>query len=524
MSTAYDAIVIGAGHNGLLCALDLARAGRRVLLLEAADQVGGAATTRIFAPGFQVSACAHLLHGLPQSLVQELNLSTHGLRFSATQISSYALDPAGGAIRMAGAQASGPGLSAGDVAAYASLRTRMGRYAGVFATLFSMTPPRLSLKGWRERFDMLRLALRLRLLGTAPMRELLRIAGMNAFDLLDDNLHSPLLKGALAFDATLGADYGPRAPSTVLSWLHRLAGEQQAGTLGLAQPHGGMGALCDALAKACGAAGVEIRLQTRVTRITVKDDHASGVVLADGNTVAAPVVVSSAALRATLLGMLGVEHLDAGCVRRVRNFRSRGLVAKLHLALRGAPVFRGVDAAALAGRLLISPSMDYLEQAFNPSKYREIPEHPALEITLPSVNDPTLAPAGQHVLSALVQFVPYDLGPEPQAAKTRLLANTMATLEQYAPGISDLVVASELLTPADLERAFGLEGGHWHQGGMTFDQFFINRPVALSHQYRSPLPGLYLCGAASHPGGGVSGWAGRNAAREVLKDGVRHGA
>ena len=523
MSARYDAIVIGAGHNGLCCALDLARAGRRVLVLESASQVGGAASTHSFAPGFQVSSCAHLLYGLPQSLVQEFNLQAHGLTFAATNMATHALNPDGSALRMDAPNAAGSELPPDDAAAYADFRVRMARYADVYATLFSSTPPRLSLKGWRERWDMLRLALRLRRLGKAPMRELLRIGGMNVYDLLDDNFQSPLLKGALAFDATLGADYGPRAPGTVLTWLYRLAGQQQAGSLGLAQPQGGMGAVADALASACAAAGVTLRMNAVVARITVHEDRASGVLLADGTALVAPVVLSSANLPSTYFGMLGVEHLDTGCVRRVRNFRARGLVAKLHLALRAQPTFQGLDDAALGGRLLISPSMNYLEQAFNPSKYREIPQHPALEITLPSINDSRLAPPGQHVLSALVQFVPYDLGPDPQAAKAQLLENIMATLEHYAPGIGDLVLASELLSPADLEQRFGLAGGHWHQGGLTFDQFFINRPVAHSHQYRSPVPGLYLCGAASHPGGGVSGWAGRNAARAVLQDGGRHG-
>ena len=523
MSARYDAIVIGAGHNGLCCALDLARAGRRVLVLESAGQVGGAAQTHSFAPGFQVSACAHLLHGLPQSLIQEFKLQDHGLSFAATSMASHALNPDGRALRMDPPQVAGSELPPADAAAYASFRVRMARYADVFATLFSITPPRLTLQSWRARWDMLRLALRLRLLGKAPLRELLRIGGMNVYDLLDDNFHNPLLKGGLAFDATLGADYGPRAPGTVLTWLHRLAGQQQAGARGLAQPQGGMGAVCQSLASACVAAGVTLRLHAAVARITVQQDRVSGVLLADGTALEAPVVLSSAGLRSTYFGMLGVAHLDTGFVRRVRNFRAKGLVAKLHLALRAKPHFNGLDDAALGGRLLISPSMDYLEQAFNPSKYHEIPQHPALEITLPSINDPALAPPGQHVLSALVQFVPYALGPDPQAAKAQLLENTLATLERYAPGIGALVLASELLSPADLERQFGLEGGHWHQGGLTFDQFFINRPVAQSHQYRSPVPGLYLCGAASHPGGGVAGWAGRNAARAVLQDGGRHG-
>ena len=519
MSAAFDVIVIGAGHNGLACALDLARAGRKVLVLESAAQVGGAAITRSFTPGFQVSACAHLLHALPQSLLRDFALEQHGLRFAATSMATHALSETGPCLRIDSTTVTGGSALGADAATYGPFRQRMGRYAALFFALLSVKPPRLSLQRWSERWDMLKLALRLRLLGTASMRELLRIGGMNAYDLLDDNFQSPALKGALAFDATLGAEYGPRSPGTVLSWLYRLAGEHGAGALGLAQPAGGMGAFSQALARACQAAGVEIRLGTPVARILVEQDRTVGVALASGEVVAAATVVSSAALRTTFLRLLGAEHLDAGFVRRIDHFRAKGLVAKLHLALRDLPHFTGTSAAALGGRLLISPSMDYLEQAFNPSKYREIPQHPALEITLPTVNDASLAPAGQHVLSALVQFVPYDLGPDPTAARAALLENTLATLERHAPGIRELVVATELLTPSDLEQEFGLAGGHWHQGALAFDQFFVNRPVPQSHQYQTPLPGLFLCGAACHPGGGVMGFAGRNAARCVLRQG-----
>lgn len=520
MSNTFDAIVIGAGHNGLVCALDLARGGRRVLVLEAAAHVGGAAITRNFAPGFQVSACAHLLHALPQSILQDYGLEQHGLRFAARAMPTHALNATGAALRIGPEAISGDDLDAADAAHYGDFRQRMARYAGVFYRVLSVTPPRLSLSSWAERFDMLRLALRLRLLGKVQMRELLRIGGMNAYDLLDDNFQSQTLKGALAFDATLGAEYGPRSPGTVLTWLYRLAGEQGAGSLGLAQVAGGMGAFSEALAAACRAAGVEIQLGAPVDRILVEQDRACGVRLRNGETLFVSAVVSSADMRSTFFKLLGTEHLDTGFVRRVDHFRARGLVAKLHLALKGKPNFLGVDDAALCGRMLISPSMDYLELAFNPSKYREIPLHPAMEITLPTMNDRTLAPTGQHVLSALLQFVPYDLGPNPAAAKAQLLENTLATLERHAPGIRDLVLAAELLTPTDLEREFGLAGGHWHQGALSFDQFFVNRPVPKSQQYQSPVPGLYMCGAACHPGGSVMGFAGRNAARAVLTQGV----
>jgi phytoene dehydrogenase-like protein len=520
MSSTFDTIVIGAGHNGMVCALDLARGGRKVLLVESAAQVGGAAVTRSFATGFRVSGCAHLLHALPESLVRDYALEQHGLRFAAKSLPSIALSQTDPALTLGPHQLSGGSDSQGDAPAYASLRVRMMRFGRLMHALMGLTPPRLSLARWNERLDMVRLALQLRLLGKADMRELLRIAGMNAYDLLDDNFSSAALKGALAWDATLGADYGPRSPGTVLTWLYRLAGEYGAGSSAISQPVGGMGAFSEALATACRAAGVEIRLSCAVSRILVEGDRARGVQVSDGSEVHSRNVVSSADLRSTFLRLLGAEHLDTGFVRRVHHFRSRGLVAKLHLALSALPRFQGLEASAHGGRLLISPSLDYLELAFNPSKYRQIPQHPAMEITLPSVNDTTLAPPGQHVLSALVQFVPYDLGADPAAARAQLLENVLATLERYASGIRDLVLAHELLTPSDIEREFGLPGGHWHKGALTLDQFFVNRPVPHCHQYQTPLAGLFVCGASSHPGGSLMGIAGRNAARSVLAEGA----
>lgn len=519
-SARLDHIVIGAGHNGLACAFDLARQGRRVLVLEAAGHVGGGAVTRELAPGYRVSACAHLLHALPRTLIDDMSLERHGLRFAATGMATHAVDDDGRALRLGAREVEGPGLSAADTAAYAALRAQLERFARLLLPVLGMSPPRLTLEGWSERFELLRLALRVRLLGKRDMRELLRIAGMNAYDLMDDHLQDRLLKGALAFDATLGAEYGPRSPGTVLTWLHRLAGEQGAATRGLAQPAGGMGALPEAMAEAVRAAGGEIRTGARVRRIVVEQDRACGVVLEDGESIAAGSVVSSLDPRSTFFRLLGTEHLDTGYVRRVDHFRARGLVGKLHLALSGLPRFRGLAPEALAGRIVYSPSMDALEQAFNPSKYRELPERPALEITVPTVNDPSLAPAGRHVMSVLVQYVPYDLGPNPVEARARLLERLLAQLESLAPGLHAQVVASELLAPRDLEREFGLPGGHWHQGALDFDQFFINRPFPGAQRYRGPLAGLYLCGASSHPGGGLMGYAGRNAARELLATGA----
>jgi phytoene dehydrogenase-like protein len=478
----YDCIVIGGGHNGLVCATYLARAGRSVLVLEAADRVGGAAVTREFAPGFRVSACAHLLHLMPRSLINELRLAAHGLSLAAERMPTTALSIDSAPLSL-DASAS-PALAAEDPTA-----------------LHAHSPL---------------LGLRLRSLGRRDMRELLRIGGMCVHDLLDEHFESPLLKGALALDAVLGSNLGPRSPGTVFTLLYRMAAESAAGG-SICLPSGGLGAVSEALAKAAVNAGVVIQTGSPVERILVHRDRVAGVVLESGASLLAPYVVSNADPKTTFLRLLGSEHLDTGFVRKVTHLRARGLAAKLHLALNRLPRFTGVTDAALRGRMLVAPTLEYIERAFNHSKYGEFSAAPLLEITVPSVADSSLAPQGQHVLSAIVQYVPYKLAAgDWERQKPRLLELLLDILEQHAPGLRDSVQAAQLLTPADIEKEFRTSGGHWHHAELALDQFLMVRPVPGAAQYRTPLDGLFLCGAGTHPGGGVMGVAGRNAARQML--------
>jgi phytoene dehydrogenase-like protein len=513
----YDCIVIGAGHNGLTCAAYLARAGRSVLVLEAGERPGGAAGTREFAPGFRVSGCAHLLHLMPDWLPGELRLERHGLRMAAERMPTLALSEEGALCLPGGAAGAGPGLSGADARAFPEYARRMRRLAGALRPLLEAVPPRLGSGAWRDRLGLIGLAVKLRLLGRADLRELLRIAGMCVQDLLDEHFESRLLKGALAFDAVLGTNLGPRSPGTVFTLLYRLAAAGGSAR-SLAQPVGGLGALADALIGAAGAGGAEIRLGAPVRQVIVRDDMATGVVLESGERLEARCVVSSADPTTTFLSLLGAEHLDAGFVRRLTHLRTHGMTAKLHLALDRQPQFTALTGAAPTGRLVWAPSPAAVERAFNDAKYGRFSAAPLLEVIVPTAVDPSLAPPGRHVLSAVVQYAPYRLAGGWDGQRERFLEAILQTLEAHAPGLRDSVRAAELLTPPDIEAQFRISGGHWHHAELALDQFFVVRPVAGAAQYRAPVRGLFLCGAGCHPGGGVMGLAGRNAARQVLAE------
>jgi len=510
-----DCIVVGGGHNGLACAAYLARSGRSVLVLEAAGRLGGAAATREFAPGFRVSAGAHLLHQMPERLIAELQLEQHGLRWAAQSLPTVALAADADPLILDGDSLNGA-VDAADHEAYRLFRSQQGRFAAALQPMLDAVPPRLGTDRWRDRLSLLGLGWRIRRLGRRDMRELLRIAGMNAYDLLTEHFKAPLLQGAFALDAVLGTNFGPRAPGTVMTLLYRLALQHGAGARGLSLPVGGLGAVSAALAAAAQAAGAQIRLDSPVARVTVADDRVTGVTLRSGETIAAATVISSTDPKNSLLGLIGAEHLDTSFVRRVHHLRTRGLAAKLHLALDGLPQFRGVPADKRGARLLIAPTLDYVERAFNHSKYGEYSSAPAIEINIPTIHDASLAPSGKHVLSAIVHYAPYELRGGWESQRSAFTASIIELLERYAPGIRGQVNHAELLAPPDIEREFRIHGGHWHHADLALDQFYAVRPVPGATQHRTPMAGYFLCGAGCHPGGGVMGIAGRNAARQVI--------
>ncbi len=516
----YDAIVIGAGHNGLAAAATLAKRGKKVLVLERSQSVGGMARTSEIAPGVRGPRMAHLLYNFNTQLTSELNLEQRGLRAAADDLPTVSLSLDGRHVVISGTEASSSdGSVHPDAEAFSSLAQRMRRYGALIAPIFLRTPPRLSGGGWSpttlfERAQLGKLGVDLRRLGKSEMREFLRVALSNVCDLILDEIPDGPLAGAMAADAVLGGWAGPKSPGTVLMLMYRLA---QGGARRL--PAGGMGAVTDALADAARAHGAEIRTAVGVDRVVIDGDRVRGVELSAGERVTAPLLLSSLDAMSTLK-LVGAEHFDIEACRRIRNIRARGTAAKINFALSAAPEFRGLNGTLSRARLLIAPSISYIERAFNPAKYGELSSEPVIEAVIPSLSDPSLCDNGAQVMSAIVQYAPYDLnGGWSASAREALAKTTLGLFDRYAPGIADLVTATEVLSPADIEQETGARGGHWHHGEMAVDQMMMLRPVNGMGRYATGVPGLYLCGAGAHPGGDVTGTAGRSAAIQSLRDG-----
>ncbi|MEH6549818.1 MAG: NAD(P)/FAD-dependent oxidoreductase [Pseudomonadales bacterium] len=519
MTKQYDVVVVGGGHNGLICASYLAKAGRKVLVLEANDAVGGAAATREFAPGFSVSACAHWLMQLNPQVSKDLALASHGLEFAARDLNSIALDLDGQHVTVTGDSVEGAGISAQDQAAYAEFYALFLKFAKVLGNAFSRRPPKLVESNLTDRFTLLKLGLDMKLLGKNDMSELLRLALINMYDVMEETFENPLLKAVLSFDGVLGSHMGPRSPNTVFGYIYRRLGDVY-GYNGPAVVRGGMGKVGESLANAARAAGVEVRVSSPVASINCEAGKATGVTLVDGEVINCSSVVSNADPKTTLMKLVGSRNIETGTVRRVENVRMRGNAAKLHLALDGLPQFNHLSDNNVGHRLVIAPTMNYIEKAFNHAKYKEYSLEPAMDISIPTVHDSSLAPAGKHVMSVIVQFAPSDLKGGWEDQKETFKQIVIDKIAEYAPGIKDQIIASELLTPQDLEQEFHMSGGHWHHGEISLDQIMMMRPFPGSTQYETPIDDLYLCGAGAHPGGGVMGLAGKNAAREMIKRGA----
>jgi len=514
----YDAIVIGAGHNGLVSAALLAKAGLRVVVLERRDDVGGAAATTHFPSGVRAPGVAHSAERFDPGLVARLGLERHGLEFIEPEVTAFcpqgehpALTLWPDAVRTARELGSdGPG--------YLELDRRVRSLSGFLATLFHATPLDLTRPGLQGAWTGAQLGRALRGLGE-DAKELLRAMPMAVADFVSEHVKSSALRGAVAARAVRYTAAGPWSAGTSYQLLaESTAGGGAAGRTVFVR--GGPGALAGALAAAARVAGAEIRTSTAVSAVLSYDGAVTGVALSSGEEIEAAAVLSGADPKHTLLDLVDPVELGPTLRWRASNLRLSGSMCKLNVALSGTPMFSGAaESQLLQGRIVIAPGIDYLERAFDSSKYGRISEAPFLEATIPSLSDDTLSAGDGHVMSVLFQYAPYRLRDGRWDEQRDLVAKVaLETLEQHAPGLSDLIEDVQVLTPEDLERDYGLtEGGALH-GEPGLDQIFSWRPLLGHARYRIGLDGLYLCGSGAHPGGGLTGLPGAGAAREVLKD------
>ncbi len=525
MSASYDAIVIGAGHNGLVTAAFLARAGLRTLVLERRDVVGGAAVTEEVWPGFRVDTASHGVGALNAKVVADLGLEGEGLRIVRPDPAVFAPQPDGRALLISrdpdATSASIRPFSTSDAERWPAFVDRMAKAAAVLGSIHGLPPTDPPEASAGDLWSLLRATGALRRHGRAELLELLRIIPMSVAELVDEWFESDALKGALAAGGIQGIFQGPMASGTAYVLLHAMAGGG-----GAVRPTrwatGGVGSVTQALAAAARRAGAEIRTGAEVTRILVEEGRARGVALENGDELMAGTVVSNADPRRTFLGLVDPLELDPHFVRAVRNIKYRGACAKVNLALAELPDFSSCPGHGphLGAAISISPGVEYLERAYDDAKYGDLSSEPYLESFIPTVHDPSLAPSGRHVISVYVQYAPYRLrdGAWDAARNDALADRVVATLARYAPNLEGAILHQQVLSPLDLEQRFGLTEGHIHHGELTLDQLLFMRPMPGWARYATPLAGLYLCGAGTHPGGGVTGTPAYNAARAILRD------
>ncbi len=519
MTKTYDVVIVGAGHNGLTCAAYLARAGRSVLVLERREAVGGRAVTEEFAPGFRCSATFAGVETFDPGVAAELELEAHGLRLLKPG-GILVPRPGGEALHLTPPNGNGSGgIPSADAVAFAELDDFLRRLAAALAPILSKPLPDLEPSGLGGILELLGTGWLLRRLGGRDLTEAMRFLPMPIADVLDEQLETAALKAAIAAGGVTGSWLGPRSPGSALNLVsHRLG--QCRGALGFPRPaSGGTGALTEALRKSAESAGVAIRTEAEVDRIVVRQGAATGVALASGDEISAPVVVSNADPKTTLFTLVGPIHFAPSFVHAAGNVRSRGTVAIVKFALDELPAFTGApaDPAHLAGRIQIGACMDDLERAFDDTKYGKLPEAPYLDLTIPTIADPSLAPEGKHVLSAWVRFPPYHLRERTwDDARDDLGKVVERRIEEHAPGFSDRILARDVLTPLDLEQRFGMTEGCLYHAEPALDQFLYMRPLPRWARHRMPTSGLYLCGSGTHGGGPLTGLAGRNAARAIL--------
>ncbi|MBY0495677.1 MAG: NAD(P)/FAD-dependent oxidoreductase [Cyanobacteria bacterium] len=518
----YDAIVIGGGVNGLTCATLLAKMGVRTLLLEQRAELGGCAAESEIAAGFTVPTLSHSTGPVRRDVVEGLQLNLHGLTFADSAIHVSALAPGGRAVVIyEDGRKTAEGLrswSAEDAGRWPSFQATLQRLGAFVARLFTNAPPSVDAPTARDVFALMHTLRDFRSLPKDDQWRLLRWGPMAAADLVGESIDTELLRATVAADGIFGAMLGPWSAGSGLQLLLSSANHALAWPGGRLVA-GGPAAFARSLEAAATRFGVEIRTGCQVSRIDAKDDRAIGVTVEGGEHIESRAVVSGVDPQRTFLTLCDADHLPPEFLWRMKHYRTRGTLAKVNLALSALPAFTGATREMLGSRVRIAPDIDYLERAFDHAKYGAFSTAPWIEFTIPSLTDPALAPPGAHVLSAYAQFAPYQLRDGNWDTSRDAFGDTVVnTLAQYAPGLGSLIVGRQTITPLDLERGWGLTGGHIFHGELSLDQFFTMRPLLGFGRYRTPLEGLFLCGSGAHPGTGLTGGSGFNAAREIARE------
>ena len=516
----FDSIIIGAGHNGLVCATYLALSGKSVLVLEASRLPGGLAVNREFYPSFKTSI-AHTVSHLSPKIIDDLDLLAHGLEFASAPLTTVGLDTSGAHVYV---HADGVrGVSDTDVSSYSKYLRMMNRFAAALRPFWLKLMPRIGSKSIPDLVTFAHIGLKLRSLGKDDMQEFMRIIALPMRDLMDEFFENELLKATLSWDGIIGSNLAPRSPNNaVLGMLYRMAGGPQSQNGAHSIPVDGTGGVIDSLVSAATSGGAEIRMSSQVRKILIDSNgsslRATGVELVDGSILQANTIISATDPQRTFFDLVGAENLEIEFTNRIRRLRCKGYVAKLHLALSGLPEFTGLNCPD--GRMIIAPTMDEIEFAFDIAKYGECPNKPVIELVIPTLHDGSLAPDGQHVLSAHVMYVPCNLKDGwTDQIRDKFENSIIAAIAAYAPDLGDKILHKELITPSDLEREYHVTGGHWHHTEFAMDQLLMMRPTFGAAQYKTPVDGLFLCSAGCHPGGGIMGGPGHNAARAVIKAG-----
>jgi phytoene dehydrogenase-like protein len=525
MTKQYDAVVIGGGHNGLVHAAYLARAGRKVLVLERRHVLGGAAVTEEVFPGFRFSVASYVVSLLRPEIIRELDLPRHGLEilpldgtFTPLENGDY-LWRVNDHAKTRREIARHSKVDAEAYEEYGKAMVEMGRFVKPILAMEPADPTSRDLPGL---LDLLRIGRRFQKLPPSDQYNQVQLMTMSAIDFLDQWFETDALKATMAASGIIGTFLGVRSPGTAYVLLHHYMGEIDGAFRSWGFARGGTGAISNAIADAAREAGVEIRTEAPVAKILTKGGRATGVALPDGEEISAATVSSSVDPRLTFFTLLGREHLPSEFAEDIERYKFRGSSGKVNLALDALPDFRALPGVGshLRGAISISPSVDYMERAYDDAKYGRYSRRPYMDVVIPSLTDPSVAPAGKHVMSCFVQYAPYHLKDGDWDSERERFGDTVIdTLAEHAPNIRDIIRHRQVLTPLDLERDFGLTEGNIFQGELTLEQLFFLRPAPGWAQYATPVRGLYMCGSATHPGGGIMGAPGRNAARRILKDG-----